>query len=65
MLHSAYCAEGIWRIVEVWRSKAEANAFYIRQVVPRLPIGVHPKRQVHEAHSLVIGTALAAADLAA
>jgi hypothetical protein len=37
----------------VWRSKSEANDFYARRVVPQLPIGVHPKRQVHEAHSLV------------
>ena len=48
-----YCVDGSWQVVEVWQSKAEANAFYARQVVPHLPIGVHPKRQVHEAHSLV------------
>jgi quinol monooxygenase YgiN len=54
VLHSAFCADGSWRVVEVWRSKAEANSFYARQVVPHLPTGVHPKRQVHEAHSLVM-----------
>jgi hypothetical protein len=53
VLHSAYCVDGSWQVVELWQSKAQANEFYARQVVPHLPTGVHPKRQVHELHSLV------------
>ena len=62
VLHSAYCVDGSWQVIEVWRSRAEANAFYARQVVPHLPTGVHPKRQVHEAHSLVTPQAEAQAE---
>ena len=58
VLHSAYCSEGQWRVVEVWRSKADADRFFAQQIAPHLPLGVRPKRTVHEAHSLVT-TALA------
>ena len=53
VLHSAYVVDGAWHVVEVWRSKDEANRFFARHVAPHLPAGVHPKRQVHEAHSLL------------
>lgn len=53
VLHSAYEAEGIWRVVEVWRSKAEADQFFARHVASQLPPGVRPKRKVHPAHSLI------------
>jgi len=54
LLHSAYCLGGIWRVVEVWKSKAEADRFFAKEVAPNLPPGVRPKRSVHEAHSLVM-----------
>jgi quinol monooxygenase YgiN len=54
VLHSAYVADGQWRVVEVWNSKAEADAFFAQQVARHLPPGVHPKRKVFEAHSLVV-----------
>ena len=53
MLHSAYCVDGQWRVVEVWRSKADADHFFARQIAPHLPPGVRPKRKVYEAHSVV------------
>lgn len=53
VLHTAYRTDGIWRVVEVWRSKAEADRFFAREVAPNLPPGVRPKRSVHEVHSLV------------
>jgi len=55
VLHSAYPVEGGWRIVEVWRSKSQANEWYARAVAPNLPPGVRPKRSVQELHSLVNG----------
>ena len=54
LLHSAYRVADSWRVVEVWRSKAEANQFFAREVAPNLPAGVRPKRVIHEAHSLVM-----------
>ncbi len=53
VLHSAYRVDGQWRVVEVWRSKADADRFFAAQVAPHLPPGVRPKRSVHEAHSVV------------
>lgn len=54
LLHSAYrVVDGHWRVVEVWRSKADADRFFAKQVALHLPPGVRPKRTVHEAHSVV------------
>ncbi|NRF68733.1 hypothetical protein HLB44_17210 [Aquincola sp. S2] len=60
VLHSAYVVDGQWRVVEVWRSKAEADRFFARCVAPHLPPGVHPKRTLHEAHSLITAAPRAA-----
>jgi quinol monooxygenase YgiN len=53
VLHSAYCVDGQWRVLEVWRSKADADRFFASAIAPNLPPGVRPKRTLHEAHSLV------------
>lgn len=53
VLHSAYCVDGQWRVVEVWRSKADADRFFAKHVAPHLPAGVRPKRSVYEAHGVV------------
>jgi quinol monooxygenase YgiN len=53
VLHTAHPIEGGWRIIEVWMSKAEADQFFTRSVVPHLPPGIHPKRSVQELHSLL------------
>jgi len=53
VLHSAYCVDGQGRVVEVWRSKGQADRFSAEQIAPHLPPGVRPKRTVHEAHSVV------------
>jgi quinol monooxygenase YgiN len=54
VLHSAFQVDGQWRVVEVWRSRAEADRFFAQAVAPHLPPGVHPKRRLHEAHSLLL-----------
>ena len=54
VLHSAYCVDGNWRVLEVWRSKLDADRFFANEIAPNLPPGVRPKRSVYEAHSLVI-----------
>lgn len=53
VLHSAYRVDDSWRVIEVWRSKEQANRFFAQHVAPHLPPGVHPKRSIYEAHSLV------------
>jgi hypothetical protein len=53
VLHSAYRVDGNWRVLEVWRSKEDADRFFAKHVAPNLPPGVRPKRTIHEAHSLV------------
>ncbi|MBE7417168.1 MAG: hypothetical protein HS128_05325 [Ideonella sp.] len=61
VLHSAYRADdGVWRVLEVWRSKAEADRFFAQRVAPNLPPGVRPKRTLHQAHSLVTAAAAVA-----
>jgi hypothetical protein len=52
--HMAHPVEGDgWRVLEIWESKAESDAFFAKVVVPHLPPGVHPKRSYQELHSLV------------
>ncbi len=53
VLHAAFETDGQWRVIEVWRSKSEADQFFAKKVAPNLPPGVHPKRTLYEAHSLV------------
>jgi hypothetical protein len=53
VMHSAYVAEGQWRVIEVWQSKADADQWFAKQVAPHLPPGVRPKRTLFETHSLV------------
>jgi quinol monooxygenase YgiN len=53
VMHSAYVVEGQWRVLEVWQSKAQADQWFAGQVAPHLPPGVHPKRALVEAYSLV------------
>jgi hypothetical protein len=59
VLHSAYRGEDdSWRVVEVWQTKQQANQFFAKHVSPNLPPGLHPKRTLHEAHSLVLAANL-------
>lgn len=53
ILHCAHPAEGEWLVYEVWQSKAEADEWFAKYVVPNLPRGIHPKRSYQELHSSV------------
>ncbi len=53
VLHTSHPIEGGWRILEVWRSRGEADRWYAQHVAPKLPPGIHPTRWVHDLHSLV------------
>jgi len=52
--HASHAVEGGWRVIELWRSKAESDRFYAEHVAPHLPPGIRPKRTVHELHALVM-----------
>jgi hypothetical protein len=53
ILHMSHPTEDGWRVIEVWRSKAEATQFFAAYVAPNLPPGVRPKRTFYELHNLV------------
>src|SRR5690606_16986361 len=42
LLHTSHAVEGGWRVIEVWDSKAAADAFYVEHIVPMLPPGIRP-----------------------
>jgi hypothetical protein len=52
--HASHAVEGGWRVIELWRSKADSDRFYAEHVAPHLPPGIRPKRSVHELHALVM-----------
>jgi hypothetical protein len=53
ILHTAHSTEDGWRVVEVWRSKTEANQWFAKYVAPNLPPGIRPKRSFYELHILL------------
>lgn len=53
ILHTSYPYEEGWVVVEIWETKAQADGFYAKYVVPNLPSGIHPKRSYQELHSIV------------
>ena len=54
MLHASHAVDGGWRVIEVWASKEEADAFFVEHIVPLLPPGIRPKRKYQELHSAVL-----------
>lgn len=54
VLHTSHAVDGGWRVIEVWESKAQADAFYVAHIVPLLPPGIRPKRRYQELHGLVL-----------
>ena len=52
VMHAAHPIEGGWRVIEVWQSKAQSDAFFAQHVAPKLPPGIHPKRTTRELGSL-------------
>jgi len=51
--HFAHPGEEVWDVYEVWQSKAEADQWFAKFIVPNLPAGVHPKRTYTELHGIV------------
>ena len=53
IMHCAYPAEGEWQLYEIWDSKAAADQWFAKYVVPNIPKGLHPKRSYQELYSLL------------
>ena len=51
--HMGWSTPEGWRVVEIWRTSADANQFFAKHVHPNLPPGAKPKRSVHELHALL------------
>lgn len=51
--HFAHPDEDAWDIYEVWQSKAEADQWFAKYIVPNLSAGIHPKRTYIELHGIV------------
>jgi len=43
--------EGGWRVVEVWESKEDGDAFFDNAVQPNLPPGIDVERTYHPLHT--------------
>jgi hypothetical protein len=56
IFHCAHPSDGHWMVYEVWQSKAEADRWFGKYVVPNLPHGIHPKRTYEELHSVLTAT---------
>ena len=57
--HFAHADEGHWSVYEIWNSKAEADKWFGKYIVPNLPAGIHPKRTYQELHTFVAANASA------
>jgi len=53
VLQTAHAIDGGWRVIEVWKSKEDANRFFAKHVAPNLPPGIRPKLSHQELHSIV------------
>jgi hypothetical protein len=42
---------GGWRVVEIWESEADGDAFFETAVKPNLPPGMTPERTYHPVHT--------------
>ena len=42
---------GGWRVVEIWESEADGQAWFDQNVKPNLPPGISPNRTYHPLHT--------------
>lgn len=63
ILHTAHEVEGGWRVIEIWRSKDEANQFFAKHVHPHLPPGIRPRRSFQDLHGVVTPSVMASPPL--
>ncbi len=45
---------GGWRVVEVWESQDDGEAWFDNNVKPNLPPGITPDRQYHPLHTAFV-----------
>jgi hypothetical protein len=53
ILTTSYPYEEGWVVVEIWQSKADADAWFGKYVVPNLAPGIHPKRSYQELNNII------------
>ena len=53
IVHFAHPDEEAWSVYDVWESKAQADEWFGKFIVPNLPAGIHPKRTYVELHAIV------------
>jgi heme-degrading monooxygenase HmoA len=54
IMHTSYPKNDGWYIVEIWNSKADADLWFAKSVVPNLPPGIRPKRTYQELHNIML-----------
>lgn len=53
IFHGAHPSDEEWQVVEIWETRAQADKWFGKFVVPNLPKGIHPKRTYFELYSAV------------
>lgn len=53
ILQCAHPTEDGWAVMEIWDSRAEADQWFAKHVVPHLPAGIHPKRSYQELYNVL------------
>jgi len=53
IVQSAYPVEDGWQVMEVWKTKQDADHWYANHVVPYIPKGIHPKRSYQELYNVI------------
>jgi quinol monooxygenase YgiN len=64
ILHTTHATDDGWRVIEVWESKTQSDAFFATFVAPQLPPGIRPKRSVQPLHNVVLPAAAGAGSAA-
>jgi hypothetical protein len=52
LLHASHATEDGWRVIEVWESRTQANAWFAEHVAPIIPEGVRPRRTFQDLHAV-------------
>jgi hypothetical protein len=53
LLHTSHVTDDGWRVIEIWESRALANAWFAEHVAPNLPPGIKPRRTFQDLHLML------------
>jgi hypothetical protein len=54
ILVTGFPVNGSWQTIEVWETAKDAAQFFANIIQPNLPVGLKPKRTMHDLPTLVI-----------